>query len=453
MALVDILGSYAYRTSYDDLPEAVIAGAKTKILDLLGVAFLGYKRGFHKPMFDVLQSFGGNNESTVIGEGVKLPCSHAALINSSLVADLADGDRHSQTHPSVSIIPAALAAAEAQARNRAIGGKDLILAVALGYEVMIRIARGINPSARARGYHVTALTGPIGAATAAAKIMNLPEESIIDSIAIASVTGSGLQEAFKAPERNFVQLVYGRSSGEGVLAALLARAGLKGSNMILEDGFLPAVSDEPNVEPITRDLGQEYMLPQTYLKRHAGFAPAHPPIDAALRIIEKHNIDLSAIEQIGIKMGRDPSSTAMSDPRTVMHAKLNVPYCVALALVYGDATEDSFTEQNLNNVDILRLMKRVKMQPSPELDREYPAKRTATVAVTTKDGQTFRQTVAFAKGQPEYPLSRFDLVKKFQSLTAGVVSVEAKRQIIDFLDNLEAKEDLTGLFSYLKASA
>ena len=56
MGLVNILGSYIYQTSYDDLPEAVISSTKARIIDFLGVALSGYKHEVDKPILKALEN-------------------------------------------------------------------------------------------------------------------------------------------------------------------------------------------------------------------------------------------------------------------------------------------------------------------------------------------------------------------------------------------------------------
>ena len=296
MGLVNTLSSYVCQTSYDDLPEAVITATKERIIDFLGVALSGYKSNVHKPALKALEKYHTSNGASVIGEEVKLPWDLTAFIDSNLCLDMTDGSRAAALHPGPVVIPAALAAAEVADKA---SGKDLMLAIALGYEVMIRVGQAMNPSAVKRGFHPTSIVGPLGSAVAAGKIMNLNKACMSNALSIAAVSGSGLLDALKAPEP-FAQVQIARACHAGILSALLAQSGIKGSDNVLEEAFVPAFSDECNLELVTRDLGRDYMIPKTYIKMHAGCRHIHAPIDAALSIINRNGINWRDIEQISV---------------------------------------------------------------------------------------------------------------------------------------------------------
>ncbi len=99
MKITEVLGDFIVNTTFQDLPAEVIETAKDRILDLLGVALTGYEMGIHKHLFNVLAR-GGNQESTIIGEGVKAPCNVAALVNTSMSnLFLTDGATKAAGHP------------------------------------------------------------------------------------------------------------------------------------------------------------------------------------------------------------------------------------------------------------------------------------------------------------------------------------------------------------------
>src|SRR4030067_1409836 len=162
MKITQALGDFVAKTTAQDLPLTVIETAKDRILDLLGVALSGYKLGAHKHLFNILPK-DGNQESTIIGEGIKAPCNVATLINSCMAnLFLTDGSRMGGIHPSIAVIPSSLAMAEREGAS----GQDLILAVVLGYEAMIRVAAAMQPACVLRGFHPTSIDSPIGAAAA-----------------------------------------------------------------------------------------------------------------------------------------------------------------------------------------------------------------------------------------------------------------------------------------------
>ena len=451
MGIASILGSYVYKASYDDLPQNVITSTKDRLLDFLGTAFDSHWRTPMEPVIRVLKAYSAKEEATVIGEGVKLPCGFAAMVNSAY--NISDGSRFAGQHPACVVIPAALAVSEARCNTKVVSGKELILAIVLGYEVMLRIGQAMYPSAHERGFSPTTIHGTMGAAAAASKLLGLDEESTINVLSIASLMSHGLQAADRAPYPLF-DFQVGRASEAGVLCALVAQAGLKGSDEILEEGFFPAFSDKYHLDVVSKGLGQDYVIPKTYLKMHGGCRHMHAPIDAALYIKNKHDIHWEDIEQIKVKTYATGLAVCnIKDPQTGRQAEYTINFGVPAALIYGDVSRDRFTDSTLWNDQVQQLMRKTIVEHDPELEREYPQKRPTIVEITTKSGKVFSHKLDLAKGEPENPLSKAEIENKFNYMAFKVVNEETRRKIIDYVNRLETMEDITGLFPLLKATS
>ena len=120
---VQRLAAFAAACRDEGLPEAVSADVGGRILDVLGNCLAGRAEsqgaaGLAEPDRAVLRAvaaWGGTPEAGVIGSHERLPAPSAALVNGTLAHALDFDDTHlpSVLHPSASIVPAALAAAEA----------------------------------------------------------------------------------------------------------------------------------------------------------------------------------------------------------------------------------------------------------------------------------------------------------------------------------------------------
>src|SRR5678815_4649346 len=151
-------------------------------------------------------------------------------------------------------------------------GEALVTAIAAGYEVMIRSSLALNPSAaRLRGWHLTGVCGPFGAAAACAVLMGLDPEQTAWALGLAGTQGSGVW-AFNADGAMSKRLHAGKAAHSGVLAAELAQIGFTGPTQIYEaedGGWLKAFSDESDPAPLTRDLGAVYHLDNTSIKPYS----------------------------------------------------------------------------------------------------------------------------------------------------------------------------------------
>ena len=450
MGVANSLGQYVYRTSFDDLPREVIGSTKVRFLDFLGTVFDSYYRWPMGRVLKVLQAYGGKEESTVIGDGVKLPCAFAALLNAAY--NLSDGSRFAGQHPAVEVVPASLAAAEARGGPKPVSGEELILAIVLGYEVMIRIGKAMYPSMPRRGFHPSAIHGTFGAAAAASKMFGLNEKTTINAISISSLLASGLQAAARAPYPT-ISLQTGRATESGVLAALVAQGGLQGSDDILEEGFFPAFSDEYNLDVIEKDLGHDFAILNTYLKIHSGCRYTHAPVDAVLYMKDYYNIKVEDISQIRIKNNGLAFSVLIRNPKIEREYIYSAPFAVALALVFGEVSTDRFDDGTVWTEPIQQLLNKTIEEHDPELDKEFPQKRPAILEITTKDGQIYSHRIDLPKGEPENPFSKSEIETKFHKMSYRVVNEETRNKIIDFVNTLENKSDIAELFPLLKATS
>jgi 2-methylcitrate dehydratase PrpD len=453
MPLIDVWGEFLHQTAYADLPEEVIRCTKLHMLDFLAVAFSGFRKGIHRFFMRFQEGSDQSPLGSVVGEGTRIPWTQAALVNSSMCpADLTDGSRFAGLHPSSIVMPSALAAFEGNPSHAELDGRTFLLAVALGYEIMIRTGRAMNPSAVERGFHLTPTVGPLASAAATGRIMNLDRSRLANALCIAATLGSGLLHAFQAPEP-FVQVQIARACEGGMFAALLAREGIRGNPRILEDAYLPAYTDRFNLNLITQGLGKEFMIPQAYMKTHAGCRHIHAPIDAVLLIVQQNRISWKEIT--GIKVGTYSVARKMEieHPQTGDHAKFNMAFGIAVALIRGNVLPEQFQDQNLKDAQIQELMKKVALETSPELDRDYPTKRGTVVEIMTHDGKTYTQALDVARGEPEFPLSPEEVEEKFRQSASGLIEPRAQGRAIHFIQTLEDQKGIAELFRCLRVKA
>ena len=369
MGVVKMLGNYVYDTTYEELPRQVVAALKERFLDYLGTAFDAVKRMPMDPVIRVLKTYGTREEASIIGMDMKLPCSLAALVNSHY--SISDGWSFIAQHQAMIVIPAALAIAEVQDRMKPVSGKDLILALEVGYEVMTRVAFAMSPSTIRRGFSSTSIVGPMGAAAAASKILQLDAERTTNALAIASVLGSGFQATDRAPHPLFSFQV-GRASESGVLSSLLAQGGLKGGDEILEEGFFPALSDEYNLDLVTQNLGRDHKVMNSYLKLYGGCRALATPIDVALHLRNENGIHWEEIRQVRIRNRARALVMEIENPKTGRQAEYSMAFGVAVALIYGDASLDRFTDAILKSEPVQILMKKIVVEHDPGLDQAPP---------------------------------------------------------------------------------
>ncbi len=418
---------------YEDLPRSVVEQARWCILDFLGVALAGGNLGLAPSMTELICGPGGEEEATIIGHHRRVPVLNAALLNSvrGHTLDMDDGHRYANAHPGVVVVPAALAVAEKV--DATLG--EFIQAMVAGYEIMIRIARAMNPSHLQRGFHSTGTAGPFGAAAACSNLLRLDGKQCGNALAIAGLQGAGLLQV-TASGQMMKPLQPGRAAQAGTLAAMLARRGSEGPDEILEGekGFFRAFSDSVDFTALTDGLGAAFEILGVYFKGHAACRHVHPTLDALAQTVKANGITLEEIEKI--EVNTYPVAYSLTgrpkEAGSELAAKFSIPVSVALMLIHGRAGTGEFTARCLQNPAVKSMAGRVVVSPDEWRGKVYPAKRGSAVSVSTARG-TFRGEVEIPKGDPENPFSPDELTEKFLSNASEALPAEAAMNVRDLV--------------------
>ena len=434
-----------FETKFEDLPAKVVDQAKNCVLDFLGVAMGGLSTEVGQVVRQYAKLFVTSDEATVLATGRKANSLDAAFANGVVahVLELDDGNRFAMGHPGVVTIPAALAMAEKMHAN----GSQLILSIVCGYETFGKLGRAINPSHFSRGFHTTGTLGTMAATVAASKILSLNEDQMLSAFGIAGSLAAGISE-FLSDGSMTKQINAGRAALNGVFAAELALRGFTGPATVLEGehGFFKALSDKTNPEEVTRSLGSNYEITNTYFKRHASCRHSHPAVDATLEILAREKFDPRTIDGLTVKTySAAYDYTNRKNVSTPLSAKMSMPYCIAITMLHGKAGPDEFTEKAIKNEEV----RGVKMSVDDELDKLVPEKRGAIVTINV-GGKEFSSRVDLPKGEPENPLTRAEFEGKFATLASTSLSEKDIRATLTNIRELEHMSDVrkvTGLLS------
>ena len=349
--MVRAFARFIVGTEFQDLPKNVVYQCKRSILDFCSVVLAGYRKGaITRPLIKYLREVGGKQEASIIGDGSRIPCGNAALANAAMghALDLDDGHRYAHSHIGVVVIPASFAVAE---KTRA-SIEDLFTAVTLGYDVFARVGHAANPSQSFRGFHPSGMCGPFGAAAAAAKLLKLDEEQIVNALGIAGTQGAGFLEVIRDGQM-IKPLQPARAAQSGIIAAELASMGVKGPKTILEGdkGFLGATADKINFAAIRSKLGKRYEILNSYTKLYPSCRHTHVAIDLILSLRKNRSLAPEDVKSILVrthKIGLSETGKILA-PESPQAALFSMPYSVAVALIEGRVSLDDFTEEKIRN--------------------------------------------------------------------------------------------------------
>src|ERR1700736_845678 len=230
MSLSREFAGFVAGLQYENLPPDVVDRAKGVTLQALSSALIARDMPASRQALALMQEeeAGGGGAATVLCHGTKLTKAGAAFVNAETIFAGGKWDTFRMlTHPGIAILPAAFAAAETASAS----GKEFLVAVAAGYEVMERMAAEFIPTVMSRGFHAGPVFGIFGAAIAASKIQRLDENQIHSAIAQCVNLAAGNLEGARSGGRSLRE---GGAVRNALLAVALAKHGIPGGETVLE---------------------------------------------------------------------------------------------------------------------------------------------------------------------------------------------------------------------------
>ena len=437
----------------EGVPEEAIAQARRAVLDTLGVALAGSCQESARSVAAWVREQTGRGEATVLVRGFSAPAPDAALANGTAghALDYDDVSLPMRGHPSVPLVPAVLAVGE-KARS---GGRDLLTAFVLGFEVETRLGRAIGEAHYALGWHATSTLGTLGAAAACARLLGLDARRTQVAMGIAASLAGGLQQNFGTMTK---PLHAGWAARSGLVAAELAARGFTSDPRALdgESGFLRAMSGgaEVDLEPLA-DPGRPYEITSSGIgvKRYPCCYAVHRSLDAALDLRARHRIDAEDIAAVRVEVSRGTLLPLREElPETGLEGKFSLAYCLAAALVDGRVGLASFTNEAVLRPALRELMAKVEAVEGAEAGA-FPIGGYAAVRIALGDGTEYRLRVDTPRGDPSRPLAWDELAEKFRDCALIALPREAVERALGLVERLEDEPDVRRLTAALSGGA
>jgi 2-methylcitrate dehydratase PrpD len=451
--LLETLASFVAGVTRDRLPDPVVTSLIDRLLDTVGLCLAAVPLETSGQALSVARRWGGSPEASVVGSPTRLPASSAAFVNGVLAHSLDFDDTHlpSVLHPSSTVLPAALAAAEQTGASPG----DVLAAAAAGYEVCVRTGMAAydrqlgNSTFFERGWHATSICGTLAAAAVGARLAGLDAGGIGHAMAIAASMSAGLIEANRAGG-SVKRLHCGWAAHAGLVAADLARAGFTGPPSVFEGrfGFYQAFCGGTfDAHAMLDGLGETWCVPGIFYKPYPANHFTHAGIDAALAL-RPHLPDLAAIADIELAVAT-PTLRTIGEPReekvrprSGYHAQFSGPFTVAAALIGGGGLGvwlDDFTDTRARDPRYVELAEKVRTVASPECDAIFPNQFPAILTVTLHDGRRLVEKILANRGGPQRPLSQTELLTKFRANAGRTLDRDAVDRLADALLSFEAR--------------
>lgn len=460
------LAEFISRTSYEALPANIAERAKNLTLDYLAAGFLGS----HAEMSSVYRSLFGIGEVdgwlTLSGDDrPPVPAPVAAALNAAYghQVELAEGVSRAIVHCSNAVVPAALAVGQREGSS----GREIVRAIALGCEALIRWGYCLNSDparppagdqavAYRRGWWTPAALAPMGAATAAILLQGGKHEEILRSWSLAANACLTVTNRLVHDGGSGKGIMLGLACMNGILAADLAAKGVTGTNDI-EASWLPLLNPNPDRLRLSDNLGSKYELDFVLYKYFATTGPLFSSLEAVFALLARDGaIDLDKIASIRIDGYRRVQEFYRgTPPENPEAARSDVAYCVARALVSGDPgdlLEDAFTEEAIRDPRTLGLASKVTVAIDDNYESLYPRQAAySRLTITLQDGKTHQMEVDRDQiGRYHYP-TRDETGSKFRAVASKILGLKGVDAVASSVWNLDTVDGARQLMSALKA--
>ena len=437
------IAQFIAQLRYEDIPDEVITRIKLLILDALGCALYGSGLQWSRILRTALVQLDATKACRVWGTSERLSAPHAALINGSLVQSFELDDVHRQgvLHVGAVTLPPLLAVTELRPD---MSGPDLLRAAVAGYEIGPRVGKCMGPEHIGQGWHSGATVGVFSAASGAAAALRLTAEQAVHALGIAGTQASGLMAAqYGAMVK---RMHAGRAAQSGLYGALLAEAGYTGIVDVFESpygGFCTTFSrsnDRFNLDELSWELGRQWETLRISLKFYSCVGSNHTTLDAIRMLQAKTPFSADDVASIVVH-GSQVTVEHVGwpyQPRGLVSAQLNLPFCVATLLLEGDAFVDQFTDAVVDDGRRIALSKRVSVVHDPSItERGSNYRHMVRVEVHLKNGTNLEQTVDAPHGSEMSFASEADIVQKFKKLATHAVGEAKAEAIINLVSRAE----------------
>lgn len=446
---------FIHHLKLSDVPQEVVNRAKYLLLDALGLCFAAADMEYSKVALQVAQSFGGKQESTVIGQSCRIPAVWAALVNGIQIHghDYDDSHAGSLVHTTSVIVPIVLALAE---RNQ-LEGIQILESLISGLEMSCRVGLAAKGRFQKRGFHATPLAGVMGGVLAASRLMGLDVDKTCHAQGIAGSTAAGLREAYLSGG-SWTKLFHpGWAAHGAITAALLAQKGFTGTPTIYEGRFGLFKShlypEDADYAALLDNLGERWEIDNIHFKPYPCGNIVHAFIDSVFTLQKKYFFTPEEIKQITCYIHPDAAQTvcepisSKSRPESGYDAKFSLQFAVAAALVDREVTYNTFKDDKIRDPNIMKIVDLVTYKY--DCDSPYPASFPSWLEIALSDGRVIVDRQGHNKGSKENPMTIEEITDKFFTNASAKTSQNQANGIYKCIKNLEDLKEISLLSSYL----
>ena len=453
---IEQLTDFALSCTSADIPTDVREKTALFILDSIGIAVANRDKPFLQLQANVVARTAREGRCTVIGDTRSYVAEGAAQLNSTAIhgSDFDATHLPSIMHTSAVVVPTALAVAEEADAN----GAEVVAAMVVGSEVLIRMGLATQGAMHRVGFQSTALCAPVALAIMAGRLYGMPRDAIVSAAGLAASIGAGLR-AFSDDGTWGKRIITGWACRAALMATALAREGYPGTRDALEKepfGLYRAFVQGGgyDLSALTRGLGTQWLTREVDLKRYPCSHGHHAFLDTARRAKRELGVEPADIASVKLHVSSEARKWWF-EPRerkyeleNVYGARFSMPYTIALALMYGNLYDEHLDDRNVLDSPALRaLVSRITPEVDGTLSNANPNRLPGTIEVTTGAGRTsLFQGAGHVSSGPQFR----DAVLDKWSLNASSLQPEQAQRIVELATAIERQPSIAALMRSLR---
>jgi 2-methylcitrate dehydratase PrpD len=440
------------------LPSVVIDAAKTNLFDTLACAMAGRTAPGVEAMLSLVKDWGGKAEASIFCTDLRLPAHHAAWLNGIMAHARDYDDTHDGAvlHAGISVVPAALAAAELAGDA---SGADILAGIVVGLELMCRLGVATKIGIIDSGFIYSALFGYFAATAAAARVLRLDPDQTTNALGIAYSQAAGTHQVTRDAALT-KRMQPGFAAKAALISVQMTQRGIRGAQNTFEgaDGlFRTYLRGEYDADLLRAGLGEHYEFTNLSYKPYPCCRFDHTAIDAALAIKAQSGFRVDGIRSIVASTNNQAYEAVCTPvdirkaPKTIVQAQFSIPYTVACALVDGGVALGHFTQAGIGGEAILAVAAQVECRVDAAIERDWGRNISPTHLVVETDDGRFEARVDYPRGHPRAAMLRADFDAKLRDCltlggSTGADAVAGRlRNTIDTLEHAKQGNELITL--------
>ena len=435
------LSTYMAEARNTELPENVVQDAQHHILDTVAAMVSGSELPPGRDAIQFARTYGGGQKTaTVVASKTLCGPIDAAFTNGELAhSDESDDDYTSGgAHPGSAIVPATLALGE----QFQITGRHFLRAVVLGYDIGMRAYKTLKGGVLNETHN---LVGTMGAAAASGCVASLNVQQMRWLLDYATQqAGAGIGTWRDDTEHIEKAFLFGAMGARhGVTAALLVRSGWTGVNDVLSgpQNFVKSYAPKADPAGLTEELGKRYEVSLTSIKDWTTGGPILSLLDAIVNLRKRRSFETGDVRHVVLR-------SATSQAERVNNREMpdiNVQYLVAVMMIDKTVSfHAAHDKARMQDPAVLRERAKVELVADAELERLLPT-RVGVVEVELTDGTHLTERVENARGTPENPMTRDEVVAKARGLMMPVLGAATSTKLIDRVLDMDRIKDVREL--------